>query len=258
MPSTMSASEELVIQTGLASDVALPIAGLGARSFAFIIDWHIRLILAVAWFFGVTLAIGASGMSMDDVFRGMARAGQAWVFFVFLPAMAIYFLYHPVLEVAMKGRTPGKRIAGVRIVSASGLSPSTGALLLRNVFRLIDALPVFYALGFMVALFHPRQLRIGDIAAGTVLVYDATAAGNVQKATSYFAAGDTAGAARLELVDDLLARWDTLSASHRTRLATRLLDVLGEAQPAASTTNVKEQETALREHLTRWRAGVRP
>jgi len=250
----MSASEELVIQTGLAADVSLPIAGLGVRSFAFIIDWHIRLILAIAWFLGVTLAIGASGASMDDVFRGMARAGQSWFYVVLLPSMAIYFLYHPVLEIAMKGRTPGKRLAGVRIVAANGLAPSVGALLLRNVFRLIDSLPMFYALGFMVALFHPRQLRIGDIAAGTVLVYDTTSTEDVKKATGYFAATDTASAARLELVDDLLARWDTLSSAHRKALAARLLAVLGESAPPAS--DDEQDETALREQLARWRAGV--
>jgi len=253
----MSASEELVIQTGLAADVSLPIAGLGARSFAFIIDWHIRLILAVAWFFGITLAIGASGLSMEDVFRGMARAGRAWIYFVFLPSMAIYFLYHPVLEVVMKGRTPGKRIAGVRIVSASGRVPSTGALLLRNVFRLIDSLPVFYALGFTVALFHPRQLRIGDIAAGTVLVYDGTNTDDVHKATGYFGASDTAAAARLELVDDLLSRWDTLSTAHRVQLAERLLAALGE-EPSPTNTDSDETSKILRELLERWRAGAAP
>ena len=250
----MSASEELLIQTGLAADVSLPIAGLGARSFAFIIDWHFRLILAVAWFLGVTLAIGASGASMDDLFRGMARAGQAWVYVVFLPALAIYLLYHPVLEVAMRGRTPGKRIAGVRIVGANGLSPSIGALLLRNVFRLLDSLPLFYALGFIVALFHPRQLRIGDIAAGTVLVYDMTATRDLQKETGYFAADDSDAATRLELVDDLISRWDTLSSTHRTTLATRLLEALGEAVPTASGDG--EHDTVLREQLTQWRTGA--
>ena len=70
-----------------------------------------------------------------------------WFGTVVLPALAIYFLYHPVLELAMRGRTPGKRSAGIHVVTRDGSAPSAGALLVRNVFRLIDSLPVAYGVG---------------------------------------------------------------------------------------------------------------
>ena len=49
----------------------------------------------------------------------------------------------------MRGRTPGKRMAGVRIVARDGGAPSVGALLVRNVFRLIDSLPLLYGVGLV-------------------------------------------------------------------------------------------------------------
>src|SRR6185437_10103775 len=86
-----------------------------------------------------------------------------------------YFLYHPVLEVTMRGRTPGKRMAGVRIVTAEGDMAGIGALMMRNLFRLIDSLPMFYLVGLVCCFVTQQRVRFGDIAAGTVLVLDETA-----------------------------------------------------------------------------------
>ena len=72
--------------------------------------------------------------------------------FVVAPAAAIYFLYHLVLEMAMHGRTPGKRMAGMHIVARDGSSPSIGALLTRNVFRLVDCFPLVYGVGLVATL----------------------------------------------------------------------------------------------------------
>src|SRR5690606_4225634 len=91
---------------------------------------------------------------------------------VVLPATALYLLYHPVLEVLMRGRTPGKRMAGVRIVKRDGGVPGSVALLVRNIFRLIDFLPFFYFVGLVTTMLTRHCVRLGDIAAGTLLVYD--------------------------------------------------------------------------------------
>ena len=56
-----------------------------------------------------------------------------------MPATAIYFLYHLVLEPLMAGRTPGKRMTGLRVLTPEGLVPTIGALITRNVFRIIDS-----------------------------------------------------------------------------------------------------------------------
>jgi len=139
-----------------------------------------------------------------------------------LPALGIYFLYHPAVELAMRGRTPGKRHVCIRVVTRQGAPPSAGALLVRNVFRLIDSLPGFYGVGLGVMMFSQESLRVGDMAAGTVLVYerDARDEGIPQAAAQRMGALDSEGA---EIAADLLGRWPSLEPQARVRLARQLL-----------------------------------
>jgi hypothetical protein len=144
-----------------------------------------------------------------------------------VPAAAIYFLYHPLIEVLMQVRTAGKRMAGIRIVTERALTPDAGALVIRNVFRLVDSLPAFYVLGLVVAMFTARQVRIGDLAAGTLLVYDAGKRsldfdGVTGSSSSRLSPGDR------ELLDDLLERWRGLDAPLRRGLAEKFLARIGE------------------------------
>src|SRR2546421_10292875 len=95
----------------------------------------------------------------------------------------------------MRGSTPGKRMAGVRIVARDGGGPSAGALLTRNVFRLVDSLPLFYGVGLITVVLTRDNLRIGDMAAGTLLVFEQaearlpTPAGDAHRAGRLDAAG---------------------------------------------------------------------
>lgn len=224
-------------------DLNLRIAGPGARSFAFIIDWHIRLLAALAWFLVGTL-ISYGSFDVGD------EPPTSFIFFIVLPAVAIYFLYHPVLELIMAGRTPGKRIAGVRIVKNDGAIPGFGAILIRNVFRLIDCLPSVYCLGLIVTVVTEHSVRIGDIAAGTLLVYDEPE----DKALDRFSGGALGrfGMQQLELVRDLLDRWDTLRHETRVDLARRLLASLGEDPATVADANLPAAlEAALAREETR-------
>ena len=72
----------------------------------------------------------------------------------------------------MGGRTPGKRIAGVRVLTPEGQVPTAGALITRNVFRIVDSMPVFYVVGLLFVFFGKRHLRLGDLAAGTVIAVE--------------------------------------------------------------------------------------
>jgi uncharacterized RDD family membrane protein YckC len=216
-PNDIERRGELAIDSVTGVDVSLPIAGAGGRSYAFIIDWHIRLLVAIAWWL-VANFIFAGGFSI-----GVGNAGGGLYFLIaVLPALAIYFLYHPVLELAMHGRTPGKRMAGVRIVTREGATPGAGAILIRNLFRLVDSLPVFYCLGLVVTFFSAQHARIGDLAAGTLLVYDRERKQGT--AAEAFAVAQSGVDPRLaELVDELLGRWAELEPESRSRLADKLL-----------------------------------
>ena len=207
-------ASDLAVDSVTGIDVSLAVAGPGARSYAFLIDWHIRLILAFAWY-----ACGALLFNGRLSLAAPAIPGWPWFVLVVLPPAAIYFLYHYVLELAMRGRTPGKRVAGVHIVARDGGAPGAGALLTRNVFRLIDSLPICYGVGLVAVALTREHLRIGDMAAGTLLVYERTA----PAPPAVFRAHGTLDATGMEIVQELLARWAALEPEARTELARRVL-----------------------------------
>ncbi|NBU25239.1 MAG: hypothetical protein EBS39_06425, partial [Gammaproteobacteria bacterium] len=152
-------------------EARLRVAGAGARAHAFMVDFYIRVALAFAWY-----AAGAVLHSMlsggEATLRPPREPDAWWNSAVVVPVVVIYLLYHPVVETLLRGLTPGKRFAGLRISTLDGGVPSTGALLLRNVFRIIDSAPVFYGVGLLMSLVNRRGQRLGDLAAGTLLVYD--------------------------------------------------------------------------------------
>ena len=209
-PDPAAGSLRLASATGV--DMTVRIAGLGGRSYAFVIDWHIRIVAAIAW-------MGLANLILfGDLLPGDGR-GSPLMFGVLLPAFAIYLLYHPLLEVLMRGRTPGKRMAGLRVVTLEGRTPGTGPLLVRNLLRVVDSLPGLYAVGCASVVATRHSVRIGDLAAGTVLAYDDAAL----RARSAGAAVPDAAAERAALAAELLRRWERLDAPVRGTLAARLL-----------------------------------
>ncbi len=123
----------------------------------------------------------------------------------------------------MAGRTPGKRMAGVRIVTVEGMVPGAGAIVVRNLFRFVDGLPIMYLVGLVTTIVTRRNQRIGDLAAGTLLIYDD--GGKSESLEGLSAAGLTSGIStrEAELVQDLIDRWATLDPEDRLDLARRLL-----------------------------------
>lgn len=223
----MSRGAELRIDSATGVEVALPVAGAGGRAYAFLVDWLIRVALALAWY-------GAGALLHSYATRGAPTLeapfdpGTGWVLGVIAPTALVYFGYHPLLEVLLRGRTPGKRHAGLRIVTRDGRTPGTGALLVRNVFRLVDSFPGLYCVGLLATLLTRQAVRIGDLAAGTVLVYerDAPARG---APWALVATGGTRFAA-LELAAELESRWGELAPATRAQLARELLRRLGVAE----------------------------
>jgi len=209
------AEEELRVRGLTGVDMSLRIAGPGTRSLAFLIDWQIRLLVALA-----LILVAAVSQLLPGIPRGSMRV--IWIIADVL-ALVIYFLYHPVLELLMRGRTPGKRKAGARIVTIEGATPTVGSLLLRNLFRLIDGLPGFYMVGLACCLFTDNRVRLGDMAAGTVLVLEEADASKSLARLSEAMQRSALPLEALRLVQDLLDRWPELEEEQRTRLARGLL-----------------------------------
>jgi uncharacterized RDD family membrane protein YckC len=132
-------------------------AGLPVRVAAFLIDFAIRAVI-------VGLAAGMFGA------LGNMGAGF-WLILGFL----VEWLYPVAFELGRAGATPGKAALGLRVVMDSGLPVTPGASLARNLLRTADFMPAFYGLGLVCMLTRADFRRVGDIAAGTLVVHRAPA-----------------------------------------------------------------------------------
>lgn len=206
----------------------LEIAGIGARSHAFVIDWHIRLLLALAWL----IALGFIFFQWQNLtFSNWKNLTTLSLMLWWAPAAIIFFFYHPFLEIVMSGRTPGKRMAGVRLVTLNGQTPGADAILMRNVFRLLDSLPGFYGIGLACVALTRNQVRIGDLAAGLVLVYDDVVSAKTMRRATNLALHSTLKPNDQTLLLDLLERWPQLNNAVRIRLGTQFLERCGLSVP---------------------------
>ena len=156
-------------------EARLRVAGAGARAHAFLVDFYIRVALAFAWYAAGAVLHSTAGGG-EATLRPPREPDDWWTFAIEVPVLVTFFLYHPIVETLLRGMTPGKRFAGVRIAALDGGVPTTGSLLLRNLFRLIDSAPLFYGFGLLMSFVNRRGQRLGDLAAGTLLVYDDGAA----------------------------------------------------------------------------------
>lgn len=128
------------------------VVGPVPRFFAFAIDLIIRGLL----FFLVSLA---------SIPFGTLGAGF-WLIFLFL----IEWFYPVLFEVFRNGQTPGKKVMGIAVIHDDLTPVSFGSSLLRNLLRSIDFLPLFYLAGVICMLCNRRFQRLGDLAAGTLVI----------------------------------------------------------------------------------------
>lgn len=230
------AAHDLVVDSVTGVDVSMAVAGTGARALAFLIDLLIRAVLVTAWYVVATLVYNGRWSLQAPL-----DPEGTWYLYVALPATGIYALYHLVLEIGMRGRTPGKRMIGVRLVTRNGAVPSAAAFIVRNVFRLVDSFPVGYGVGLVTSLITREHVRVGDLAAGTLLVYENRHALDAERITV------KPGLGRMDLtiaevVSELLSRWDSLDIQVRERLARSLLSRIGDASAAEDATDAQLRE----------------
>ena len=112
----LAAAPTLAVASATGVDASIVLAGPGARAMAFMIDWLLRSLLAVFYMLLASLLLlGNLSFAVEP------DEQTTWYLAGVMPTVAIYFLYHLVLEPLMSGRTPGKRMAGVRVVTLEGL-----------------------------------------------------------------------------------------------------------------------------------------
>jgi uncharacterized RDD family membrane protein YckC len=109
----------------------------------------------------------------SDLTSGAGEQITGWLIAVFsLLAFALFWGYYIFFEVAWNGRSPGKKWASLRVICADGSPITLTESIIRNLVRLVDFLPLYYALGVLIMFIDARARRLGDLAAGTLVVRD--------------------------------------------------------------------------------------
>jgi uncharacterized RDD family membrane protein YckC len=168
---------------GIRLDVVL--AGLGSRFAAYAFDFAVQLV-AFFVFLDVVLRY-AIGTNLDET-ASLVAAGATAAF-----ALVDFIGYFVIGEMLFNGRSPGKRLAGLRVVRVGGQPVSFLASLLRNVLRLVDFLPAFNMLASLLILATTHNQRLGDLAAGTIVIRERVAAERAVSAQAW-ASGSGFGA----------------------------------------------------------------
>ncbi len=161
MPSTdwsgsWGADPRDAIVTPEAVRLDLQAVGVGSRSIAFLLDFAVLVALDITIALGFTILPDLPGA----------------VYQVIMSLVVLFNLigYHLLSELAMDGQTWGKRRQKLRVVMTDGSSARTSAIFIRNLVRIIDFLPIWYAIGLIAMVANTRSQRLGDLAAQTIVV----------------------------------------------------------------------------------------
>jgi uncharacterized RDD family membrane protein YckC len=206
------------------------IAGIGSRGGAAIIDTLIQGVVLLVVF------VAGAGAGAAASFVSGRFAEVLLIIFLALGSFVITVGYFMVFEIVWNGQTPGKRVLSIRVIRESGYPIRPADSVIRNLVRIVDWLPLFYGIGVLVMLFNKRSKRLGDFAAGTLVVREGgagqTLSNVVAPATLEPAALEPRGyalsSADATLVRDFLVRRDSLHPDARADLARRLASAMAQ------------------------------
>jgi uncharacterized membrane protein SpoIIM required for sporulation/uncharacterized RDD family membrane protein YckC len=223
--------QHLEIETPEHVVLDLEIAGIGSRALAAVLDMAIMVGASL----GVVLVLSIlSGYGV--------RLNHLAPVLVAIGGFLVWNGYFILFEGLRRGQTPGKRIAGIRVVMDTGHPVTFGAAAARNLLRVADFLPPPYLIGLLLVAFHPRAKRLGDLVAGTVVSRDRPheAAGAARETAS-----EEGPPSIPELDDEMFrllaqfaARQADLAPAARTRLASGLAARLADHPSPAGQSDV--------------------
>lgn len=150
--------DELVVATPELVTFDYQIAGPGSRFLAQLIDFPLQVAVVLLFVFGALALYAATGNGNLALISGLV-----------LGFLAVWG-YYPICESLWSGQTLGKRLFGLRVVGDRGEPLRISQSLIRNLLRLLDFLPFFYGIGIIALFVNGRGKRLGDLAAGTVVV----------------------------------------------------------------------------------------
>jgi uncharacterized RDD family membrane protein YckC len=219
--------EMLVVETPEHLELRLPLAGLGPRFLAYLID----SLIVGAGVVVLCLIMLAVGFALAE---WVGSLGESAIVVLLIIAIVLVLLspiiYYIVFESLWNGQTPGKRITGIRVVMRGGVPLTFRAVMYRNLMRMIDSLPTQFFAG-IVSFFATRfQQRLGDLVADTVVIREFTTklpflwVGNAPTAT---VAQGVPAPLLSYVIGNYLQRRHQLDSPYRERLSRACIERLG-------------------------------
>ena len=143
----------------------MPLAGIGSRFIALLVDYLIWGAGALVLFILALITLPA----MHTFSKISAQWAVALIIFVIL---LVNWGYFTLFEAFWNGRTPGKRVAKIRVIQRTGRAIGLFESMARNLVRFVDQFPGIYAVGVITMFVTKQHQRLGDLAAGTLVVRD--------------------------------------------------------------------------------------
>ena len=169
----MQSLDRLDIETPEQIALELPLAGIGSRFLALTVDTLLQVVAVIAVIIaGAIIATGSKASDWPGLDRFFSQTIGAIVL-VLLP-FCLYWGYFAFFEILWQGRTPGKRVAGIRVIHQSGRPMTAIECIGRNLMRGVDIIPGMYGVGLICMMCNQQNKRVGDFIAGTIVVHDKT------------------------------------------------------------------------------------
>lgn len=220
--------DKLTIDTPEQIAIEFPLAGIGSRFLAIAID-------SIIQFVGTVVLSLTANFLEPDLQKYWPSAWNWTAALLILVFFTLYWGYYAAFETIWKGQTPGKRLAGIRVIKDDGRPVTAYEAVARNLVRIIDAL-FLYGVGVITIFLNKRNKRIGDFVAGTVVVHERKHDAGLFFNTRAQPRGATLDVSKLsnrelELIETFLARRLDLQPElrHATaeKLARRIAEKLG-------------------------------
>ena len=223
----MDPIEKLTIETPEQIELEFPIAGLGSRGMALLLDSLIQLLVVIT-------VIVFNSLLSTDLSVYWAAAGKWTTALVIFAVFCLYWGYFAAFEAFWNGQTPGKRQAKIRVITASGRPITVFEAIARNFLRAVDS-QFGYMVGAIAIIVDKKNRRLGDMVAGTVVIHEIQEAGD-----SYWYAQENTGvtpvsvdaiaamtAQEFQLVETFLNRRLDLPYEQRQKTAQAIADGIG-------------------------------
>lgn len=254
----MQYEDRITLSTPEGVDLDVSLAGIGSRFAAAALDALIQIVLifAVGLVGGFISGVALSPTGASDAAEMIALA--FWFIWLFL----VLFGYDILFETLGRGRTIGKRALGIRVVRVAGGPVGFVTSAVRNLLRIVDFLPGFYAVGIVSILATERNQRLGDLAAGTLVVRDQRASGGARPPheapyPAYLHAPPPPAATAP--LDPSLAAWDVSAITAEDLIAVRsFLERRHTIEPGARWTLAVEMSRRLQPKVTGAPAELHP